>query len=106
MADLRDDAELAWRNAPGIPPRWARAAVSLACVATVAIPAIGCWILWNQTIGHVPHDFAFKYGLASVAAAAIAVIAIPKPRVARSLHVAVLLPIIHVGVIEIGRAHV
>ena len=102
MADLRDDAELAWRDAPGTPPRWARTAVILACMATVAIPAIGCWVLWNQMSGHVAHGFAFKYGLAGIAAVGIAAIAIPKPRVARSLHVAVLLPIVHVGVIAIA----
>ncbi len=105
MADLRDDAELAWRDAPGTPPRWARSAVMLACMATVAIPAIGCSILWKQTIGHVPlGHVAFKYGLASIAVVAIAVIAIPKSRVARPLHVAVLLPIVHVGVIAIAWA--
>ena len=103
MADLRDETELAWRDAAGTAPRWARVAIVSACVATIAIPAVGCWVLWQQTVGHVPLDeLAFKYGLPGLATLAIALIAIPRRPVARALHVAVLLPVVHVGVIAIA----
>lgn len=103
MADVRDETELAWRDAPGTVPRWARFAIVCACAATIAIPAIGCRMLWRQVITQPPLDqLAFENVLAFLAAAAMAIAAAPRTRVACSLQLAVLLPAIHVGLIALA----
>ncbi|HEY3802554.1 MAG TPA: hypothetical protein VGL61_08090 [Kofleriaceae bacterium] len=103
MVEVFDDAELVWRARPGTPPRWLPIAVVLACFATIAIPAMGCRALWEQVVGGLPiGQTLFENGLAMLAAVAIAAIVCSQFGVAISLHVAVLLPIVHVVAIAIA----
>ena len=103
MAELRDETELAWRASPGTPPRWASFAVVCACAATIAIPAIGCRMLWQQVVSQPPlGELTFENVVAFLAAAAIAIAAVPRTRIACSVQLAVLLPSIHVGLIAVA----
>ncbi|HEX4453433.1 MAG TPA: hypothetical protein VH143_21320 [Kofleriaceae bacterium] len=101
MAVHPDD--LAFRDAPGTLPTWACIAIALACFATVLLPAVGGHVLWSQVVNtSVFSAGAIEYGVALLAAIALAVAAIPQLRISRGLQVAVLLPAIHVGLIAIG----
>jgi hypothetical protein len=95
--------DLVFRDAPGTLPTWARVAIALACFATVLLPAVGGHVLWAQVVNtSVLSAGAIEYGVAVLAAIALAVAIIPRSQVGRGLQVAVILPAIHVGLIAIG----
>jgi hypothetical protein len=95
--------DLVFRDAPGTLPTWARVSIALACFATVLLPAVGGHVLWAQVVDtSVLSEGAIEYGVAVLAAIALAVAAIPRSPVSRGLQVAVTLPAIHVGLIAIG----
>ncbi len=97
--------DLAFRDAPGTLPGWAWVAIALACFATVLLPAVGGHVLWAQVVNtSVFSAGAIEYGVALLAAIALAVAAIPHLRISRGLQVAVILPAIHVGLIAVGWA--
>ncbi|HEY1550073.1 MAG TPA: hypothetical protein VGG28_19735 [Kofleriaceae bacterium] len=95
--------DLVFRDAPGTLPVWARVAIAMACLATVLLPAVGGHVLWAQVVNtSVLSAGAVEYGVAVLAAIAMAVAAIPRLHTGRGLQVAVILPAIHVGLIAIG----
>jgi hypothetical protein len=95
--------DLVFRDAPGTLPGWACLAIALACVATVLLPAVGGHVLWAQVVNtSVLGAGAIEYGVAALAAIALAVAVIPRSQISRGLQVAVILPMLHVGLIAIG----
>jgi hypothetical protein len=100
MPVVRDESVLIWREPAGTMPLWARAVIACACIATVAMPAIGCRVLWTQSTLDVPISaFVFQNGLALLAVVAVVAMIVPRWRLPRLLRVAMLLPVAHVAVI-------
>lgn len=96
MAVLRDEAELFWCK----PPPIARFAVVLGCIATVVVPAVAATALYRDAGIDIPYTrFSFCYSLSLAALAAIAAIAFA---LGRWVHIAVLLPLVHVGLLACG----
>ncbi|HEY0251752.1 MAG TPA: hypothetical protein VGC41_09505 [Kofleriaceae bacterium] len=102
--ELRDNLELtAFRTAPGSLSPWVRAALVLACIATVALPFAGERMLYLQggEATGIP-KWIFNNALALVGLVGVAAIAMPSFYLSRFLRIAMLLPLVHVALIAIA----
>jgi hypothetical protein len=103
--DVCDSIQLGMRAEPGTLPGWASAAIAFACLATVALPAVGGHVLWAQVVKtSVLTRTSVEWGVAALAAVALAIAVAPRLQIGRALQVAVVLPAIHVGLVAIGWA--
>ncbi|MEO8846004.1 MAG: hypothetical protein ABI591_01525 [Kofleriaceae bacterium] len=102
--ELREDQELSWWGHPAGTLRPAvRAALVVACLATVILPVAGSRVLWMQGGDEcgVPQAL-FENGLAALALLGVVAFAWPAFGLSRYLRLAVMLPIVHLVVIAVA----
>lgn len=82
--------------------RWVRWAVTVACLVTFAIAAIVPRVLRQHGEGPLFDSFWFRHGLALEVALVTAFACIPLGRVSRSVRLAIVLPLLHLGVMIVA----
>lgn len=102
MNPMKLDPVMMLRAGPGTLPAWARWTIGIASIVTVVAIALGGSLVTGELAWEQRTSFWLGEGIAIVAGLVIAGVFLPPAKLSRFLRLAVMLPVIHAGLVVLA----
>jgi hypothetical protein len=99
MNPMKLDPVMMLRAGPGTLPAWSRWTIGIASIVTVIAIALGGWLVSGELAWEQHASFWLSDGIAIVAGLVIAACFLPPAKLSRFVRLAVMLPVIHAGIV-------